>query len=133
MGALRKEVRQGRAKLARGAAGDEAALRPHQTLLQWYLDSADVGKGQLAGEVQAGDSQRSDRSEESEQADERKQEQTDRDSSGAKRKKADAAPGNVEGTAAPSKLRRGVEQQPEPVSASPLTTTTNLWEALADG
>ena len=151
MGAMRKEVREGRAKISRGAGEDEGGLRPHQTLLQWYLDGGDGGKEKVETALEAGDTQQSSETE-AEQADQIE------DSKGrvsqvavegggqgerGKRKRADREVGGEEEVDGPtSGKRREVaikQQQAERVAVSvaapplSLTTNNNMWAALVDG
>ena len=141
MGAMRKEVREGRAKLKRGAGGDHGGLKPHQTLLQWYLDGADGGQQEQVngGEQLPVDSaQKGDDTIEETQA----EQPTDiaagggsSNSGGAKRKRTTAASESVEGSASTDneKRRRGANQQSDHPPSTPLTVNSNIWDALADG
>ena len=136
MGALRKEVREGRAKLTHNASEDEGGLRSHQTLLQWYLEGGDGTKEQP--EKVAAVAQRRSVDEAAEQVEEQQPQATKaglEHGYRAKRRRTDAAPDDDggEGLTA-SKRRTGVLQQlDEHAVSSPLATTVNIWDALADG
>ena len=143
MGALRKEVREGRAKLTLKAAEDDGGLRPHQTLLQWYLDGAEGGKEKAP---EAADTRLGSSDGEAEQVEETRQVEGSRGGAspvlagvgreeGAKRRKRNVAVESDEGEEdiAATKRRRSGVQQPEAATPALLTSNSNIWEALADG
>ena len=139
MGALRKEVRDGRAKLTRTAAQDEGGLRPHQTLLQWYLDGGESGGAQSEEDRETAHTARSSSDDEVERAEEPRDSEVTPSAAGGsgrvdrtkRRRTVSIAATEQEREGGTSKRRR--DDEAEPAATSLLTTNANIWEALADG
>ena len=125
-------MREGRAKLTRTAAGDEAGLKPHQTLLQWYLDGEQDEKWQTAeGEGGAAQTRSLARQVEPDNEQRQSEESAVDPRVSSKRQRTEAVGSEVECSVA-SKRQRAITEHTEQSTAS-LTGSYNVWDALADG
>ena len=130
MGAMRREVKKGRAKVARAAADDEGGLKPHQSLLHWYLEGGEGGKqSEVAFDTSLDHGVK-------EEGEERTEEGEVRVAAAkgvcGKRKRSTETHSSERDNDAASKRRSGTAQQ-SAASTLPLAGSNNIWAALADG
>ena len=130
MGAMRREVKKGRAKVSQAAAADDAGLKPHQSLLQWYLEGGEAGKqGEAAFDTSLDHGVKEEGEEQTEEGEVRV---AATEGVRGKRKRS-AETHNSDQDSDTAIKRRGDTLQQRAALPSLLRGSNNIWAALSDG